>query len=174
MIRERNDLRHFEPARAPTALRSLLLAGCLALCVGCGGEVNHENQKGETDMTETFAVDQVARTLEWRRAHLQATTDQERQEICKALIPHLQMRYSGLDCYAPQDQIRPHYMLFRLLMLEWSPVGYTIEDLKAVAGKPRNETDDSVTDSFDSGQLAWVYTFKGRPYIETIDFRDGQ
>ena len=147
--------------------------GLFVIALGCQ-KPDHESLNGEKQTPKTSTVDDVKRTMELRQAYRQATTDQERQKIRDELIPHLQMRYSGIDCNVPQQAIRPHGLAFRLLLTEWDPRKFTLEDLKAVAGKPKSETKDSVTYVFDSGLIAPYWTFKGRPYITSIDYRPGQ
>jgi len=150
-----------------------LVVGLVGMTLGCQRR-DHESPNGEKQMPNTSTVDAVKRTMELRQAYRQATTDQERRKIRDELIPHLQMRYSGIDCNVRQQDIRPHELVFRLLLTEWDPRKFTIEDLKAVAGKPKSETDDSVTYAFDRGLIAPYWTFRGRPYITTIDHRPGQ
>ncbi|MCH8828318.1 MAG: hypothetical protein IID45_01940 [Planctomycetes bacterium] len=115
----------------------------------------------------------MARTWKIRQAYVDAKSEKELKAARKAMIADLKKRYSGIDCHAPQDKIGPHKFLFRQLLQEWNPIGCTIEDLKAIAGKPRKETRDSVTYVFDSGKKAEIWIFKGRPQIVELGHRWG-
>jgi len=136
------------------ALSALLVAGWLAALAGCQGDTKSPPDKGDVEMEESSAATATATTLKLRQAYVDAESDGQLQAAKEALIADLKKRYAGIDCNAPQDKITPHLILFRQLMQEWNPVGCTIEDLKAIAGKPRSETGDSVIYPFDNGMGA--------------------
>jgi hypothetical protein len=165
--------RHYEhglygrpPAAWPLALA--LVIAFLACTFGCQGERKPPSKTGDTDKAET-AVAQIARSRELDWKFYKAKTDDERRAIRDELIPHLKRRFSGIDCHASPDQQAAQLLAFRLLLREWPRrVGYSIEDLKAIAGKPSSETDDEVTYTFGTGKEAASWTFQGRPVIKRV------
>ncbi len=152
----------------------LFVAGWLAAVAGCQGDPKSPPGNADVEMNEPSAEAATATTLKLRRAYVDAESDKQLQAAKAALIADLKKRYAGIDCHAPQDKITPHLILFRQLMHEWNPVGCTIEDLKAIAGRPRSETDDSLIYPFDDGMGAPHWRFTGRPTITEVYFREGQ
>lgn len=113
-------------------------------------------------------------TLKLRQEFVDAKTEKELDAARKAIVADLKKRYAGIDCHAPQDTIGPHLMLFGQLMQEWNPIGFTIEELKGICGRPTTETKDAVTYTFDSGMKAPLWMFKGQPRIVEVRHHGGQ
>lgn len=113
-------------------------------------------------------------TLKLRQQCVDADSEEELEIARKALVADLKHRYAGIDCHTPPDKIGPHNILFRQLMQEWNPIGLTIDDLKAIAGKPTKETADSVVYTFDMGDKARTWIISGRPHINEVRHHLGQ
>lgn len=158
-------------------MKTLAMLTLLAVFqVGCSGKSESEEiQKSEQKAGDaTMERPSPEITLKLRQQFVDAVSAEELEIARKALIADLKKRYAGIDCHTPPNKIGPHNILFRQLMQEWNPIGFTFRDLKAIAGKPKKETDDSLVYSFDSGMKARTWIFSGRSHINEVRHHLGQ
>lgn len=96
-----------------------------------------------------------------RQRYIDADTPEKLAEARKAWVSDLKSRYGGtIDPSLSDPDSRPHRLRFLKLMREWNPILCTVDELKAIAGKPSNERkkvnenskeDTIMTYGFDTG-----------------------
>jgi len=95
-----------------------------------------------------------------RERYVEARTREEWLKASERFVADLKARYAGIDASVRGPAAVEHDVRFTHLMREWNPVLCTVDDLKSIAGKPTNETPQSVEYVFDNGEdaCAWKFT----------------
>ena len=107
--------------------------------------------------------DEFADTAKLRRACCEATTMQTWIDAKAALIESLKTRFSGIDAKVTGSEADRHGKTFSDLMMEWNPIRFSPNDLKAIAGVPTSETAGELRYDFDNGMDGsyWMFKFEG-------------
>lgn len=110
----------------------------------------------ETELTS----DKFTNTAKLRHTCCEVGTRQDWLDAKSALVADLKIRFSGVDARATGSEADRHGKTFSDLMVEWNPIRFSPNDLKAIAGAPTNETANELRYDFDNGWDGSYWKFK--------------
>ena len=119
--------------------------------------------------------DEFADTAKLRRACCEATTRQTWLVAKAALIESLKTKFKGIDAKVTGSEAVRHGKTFSDLMMEWNPIRFSPNDLKAIAGAPTSETADELRYDFDNGMDGsyWKFKFEGDTIV-SVTYTPGE
>lgn len=97
---------------------------------------------------------------EARERYIAATTVADVRAARRDLIEELKKHYGGIDASVVGPESGPHASKFTRLMCDWSPILFSVEQLKEIAGEPTNENAEIIEYTFDEGDVATGWRFK--------------
>lgn len=94
-----------------------------------------------------------------RQQYVEASTPKQVRMAQQSLVAELRMRYGGIDASVSGANVVPHEIAFSKLMRDWSPIFFSVRDIKSIVGAPTSESSQAIEYIFDNGLEASGWRF---------------
>lgn len=120
---------------------------------------------GDTSPKDDGSLGELAATRETRNRYVEASFGDPSNTWHK-FYQDLEKRYRGkIDTSARGEASDRSLQEFLRLMREWMPLGFDVDELKAIAAPPTEESPDSITYHFPGTMYGGGYRFRTRNKI---------